>query len=272
MFKRIADEMCSVNRNIGREKVFAMAPAYLVATDKEDEESLNYSAEQLMLLLEKEKLFSEQTDDYFTLTVEYGVPEEQVHERLGLVDEFGTFKSSLEQWICYLNLQHQVREGIILIQIDWQRELMTERAWWKRFFRQMNRYKSDFLFLFYTGEKDAAQLQEWIGRKTFCCRLETRKLQVADYVRTFKRGLEKIEFSMDKKGEEVLVKLLEQYKDKMNGCILKQWQQELIWDYLLEEQPEGQKNRIFLAEYLTEESLTKHFKSHHNTIGIGFEV
>lgn len=272
MFEKIAEELHRAGLGLGREKLLASAPVYLFSVEKENWESPVFDLEQLLVQLEEQKLFSRQTDGLLCLSVEYGISEGTIGEALGFADESGRFKTSLERWLSDLNMQYQVEQGIVLLRVSRFREIFSEAVWQRRLFRQINRYKNDFLFLFQTEEKDIAAVREWLGGEYFCRRIQAGKWETADYVEFFKRGLERVNLSLDGQGESVLTELLERHADEMNSRRLRQWQQELVWEYFLSGESKEERRQIFPSSCMTEESFRKHLADRRMLSGIGFEV
>ncbi|MCM1233727.1 MAG: hypothetical protein NC489_26730, partial [Ruminococcus flavefaciens] len=190
MFGQIAEELHKASQNIEEKKLLAAAPVYLFSVKKENGEMTGAALEELLECLEEKKLFFAQTDGLICLSAECGFPEMGIEEKPGFADETGRFLVSLEQWLARLRVQYQMEQGIIWIRIHDFRRLRTETVWWRQLFRQMGRFKGEFLFLFETEEPDAAIAQEWIGRAYFCRMLQIRPWDVPDYIRFFRRGLE----------------------------------------------------------------------------------
>lgn len=279
MFKGIAEELCRAAKKIEKDNLLMAAPVYLFFAKENSMEYADVSLEQLLSLLEGQNLLSWQTARWMELSLEYGFGEIDTQERLGFFDQLGRFKTSLQQWMSYLNTEHQVGQGIVLIHIhcfstsDSKKELSLEMVWWRQFFRQMHRYKRDFLFLVQTEEKDFAAIWELFDKECFCCEAEIRQPETSDYVEYFQHNLERIGLYMNQQSEKVLTELLEQYKECINSRILDKWQKEVVWEFLMKKQDQGNENKAVPADCFKEESLKKHlFKYQKDLTMIGFGV
>lgn len=272
MFNEIAKELCVVGKRIDGEKLLELAPVYLFSQNRENRGYMVDSLEELLEMLEEQKLFFAQTDGVLCLSLEYGISPRDIGEVPGLSDGLGRFNTSLEQWLSYLHTEHQIEKGIVLIQIDKIRELTSETIWWRRFFRQINKYKRNFIFIFQAEERDLDTVRKWIGRECFCRQMQIRQMEVSDYVKDFQRRLKNMELCLDEQGETILTELLTRYAEKIDGQLLGHWYQELMWRYFMSEGVEGKGGQVFPAECITEDSLKKYLENHQDLSEIGFEI
>ena len=269
MFQKIMDELCKVGDRQGDQLAPEMVPVYLFAVD---ERSGNYDLsaplEQLLGELEERGLFSVQADGCLILSLEYGLSEGDIRERLGLVDETGRFRPTLGQWMENLMLQHRVSQGIVLLRVDWSKEQQAEGVWWKRFFRQLHKYRKQFLFLFQVNQSDLNEIEEWLGKEFFCRKVEITRPDAQGYLQHFENGLEKYSLKLLEKDRKFLLSLLQKYEDRLSHQTLEKWLREIVWEYFLEE-PKGKKT---LSGYLREEALTKHIIGKNMQATIGFKA
>ena len=267
MFRKITEELCKVSDRQGGQLLPEMVPVYLFAVD---EHSGNYDLsaplEQLLGELEERRLFSVQADGCLILSLEYGLSEGDIRERLGLVDETGRFRPTLGQWMENLMLQHRVSQGIVLLRLDWSREQQSEGVWWKRFFRQLHKYRKQFLFLFQVNQSDLSEIEEWLGKEFFCRKMEIARPDAKGYLQYFENGLGKYSLKLSENDRKFLLSLFQKYEDRLSYQTLEKWLWEIVWEYFLAEESEGRKA---LSSYFREEALTKHVigKTMQATIG-----
>lgn len=272
MYTVIAEELDKAGQNVERERLLAITPLYLCSAGQGSREILGNGLEELLKKLEEQKLFARQTDGVVCFSLEYGIQEGHIRETLGLSDGQGRFRESLGQWMSYLNGQYQVVGGIVQIRMDWSRQWEAEDIWWRRFFRELGRYKKEFLFLFQAEEEALAAAGEWLGREYFCRTIEVRRPESADYIRRFKQELDRAGLILDEAGEEVLAELLGQYTKELDYRILEKWQKELAWEYLILANPGTVERHVFPAERITEESLKRHLPDRRKSSGIGIKI
>lgn len=256
MFRKITEELCKVSDRQGGQLLPEMVPVYLFAVD---EHSGNYDLsaplEQLLGELEERRLFSVQADGCLILSLEYGLSEGDIRERLGLVDETGRFRPTLGQWMENLMLQHRVSQGIVLLRLDWSKEQQAEGVWWKRFFRQLHKYRKQFLFLFQVNQSDLSEIEEWLGKEFFCRKVEIARPDANGYLQYFESGLERHSLKLQAGEREFLRTLFEKYEERLSHQTLEKWLREIVWEYFLAEESDGEES---LSAYLNEEALAKH--------------
>lgn len=275
MFRKIVEELSVVGRGVETERLRMLAPVYLFAAGEWDGDFEPASSlDNLLDDLEKARLFSAQSDGCLTLWLEYGSREWDYEGRLGLVDEAGQFKTTLGQWMDYIMARYQVSQGVVLIHLDSLRQRRAETVWWRRFFRQLHRYRKQFLFLFQAGEAEADFAWEWLGRECFCRKVEPVRRKTQEYIQSFEAGLEKYGLQLGEKERVLLGELLDRYRDRLTCHGLEKWQQALLWEYFLETQSGGQSRGggTLPAEYLSEEKFCRYIGSEKDKQGIGFEV
>lgn len=272
MLKKIAEELKRIQSVADRKRIFEMAPVYLFEVKKEEKIFLTDSMEILIMELEEQSLFSKLTADWLQLTLEYGISEKSGQEMLGLTDDGGKFRQTLDEWLSFLRIQRQIEQGIVLLCLDGWQECFSEQIWCRRFFHHIKQYRDNFLFLFYGEQNDINRIEKWLGRECFCRKIEIRQPVLSDYEKWFKQELDKNGLHLNGQGETALVRLLGQYKESINSDVLKKWQQEIVWDLLCEEQGEEESNGIFPAACLKENVLKKYLSYRQNPVNIGFEV
>ncbi|MBO5371595.1 MAG: hypothetical protein J6A75_02630 [Lachnospiraceae bacterium] len=261
MFQIIAEELGKIAQVTDRKRALSMAPIYMFASKEESTRWFATALEELLEQLEKQKIFSSQMDGCIQLSLEYGIFSEYEREMIGLCNELGQFKSDLEQWIIYLQMQHQVVQGVICIQIKGKRELAEEQIWWRKFLRQIKKYQGEYLFLFQFSEENRHAMRNRLQKNCFCRSLQIKKPVAEEYVHAFKVTLGEKGFSLNEQGEAVLTALMEQYTDKIDSQILEQWQQEILWKFLVKEDVQKGENILFPVQYLSEKVLNKYIEN-----------
>ena len=163
-------------------------------------------------------------------------------------------------------LQHRVSQGIVLLRLDWSKEQQTEGVWWKRFFRQLHKYRKQFLFLFQVNQSDLNEIEEWLGKEFFCRKVEITRPDANGYLQYFENGLEKYSLKPSETDRKFLLSLFNKYEDQLSHQTLEKWLREIVWEYFLTEVSEKKKA---LSGYFREEALTKHVigKTTQTTIG-----
>lgn len=238
MLKKIAEELKRIQSVADRQRILEMAPVYLFEVKKEVQVLLADSMERLMMELEEQGLFSKLTSDWLWLTLEYGISERNGQEMLGLEDDRGKFRQTLDEWLSFLRIQRQIEHGIVLICLNRWNVCFSEQIWYSRFFHHLKQYMGNFMFLFYGEQNNMNGIEKLLGKKCFCRKIEIRQPKLSDYERWFKQELDKNGLHLDGQGEVMLVRILGQYKESIDADVLKKWQQEIVWDFLCEEQHE----------------------------------
>lgn len=272
MLKKVAEDLKRVRSVADRQRILEMAPVYLFGVKKEEQVFLTDSMEILMTELEEQGLFSKLTADWLQLTLEYDTLERNGQEMLGLADDRGKFRQTLDEWLSFLRIQYQIEQGIVLICLNRWHVCSSEQIWYSRFFRHLKQHMGNFLFLFYGEQKNVNGIEKWLGRECFCRKIEIRQPKLSDYEKWFKQELDNNGLHLNGQGETALARLLGQYKESIDADVLKKWQQEIVWDFLCEEQREEGIDGIFPAVCLKGDVLKKYLSYRQKFVNIGFEV
>lgn len=275
MFHGITKEIDTIAAKLGTEQLRSLLPIYLFPSGEKDMDfDPAESLDGLLEDLEERDLFSAQSDGSLVLSLEYGSREWDHMGRLGLADEAGQFKTTLGQWMEYIMTRYRVSQGIVLIRLDCPEARREETVWWRRFFRQLHRYRRQFLFLFQAEKADVDSAGEWLGRECYCRRMELTGWRKEEYLRYFEAGLEKYDLCLDESGRKMLTGLLDRYGDRITRHGMERWQQDVLWEYFLKEKPgDGlPAGEGGLTPFLDEERFRRYISDDRDNKGIGFEV
>lgn len=271
MIKEIKDELCRIGGKVGREELFELSPVYLLSDSSENGSYLHYFIDDLCHELETKEIFSSESHIFLGLFLAYNSREGQS----GLYDESGTFKTSLEKWLSYVSMRHHYDNGIIMVDVRNFQDITPECLWWKQFFRDIRKYKNDFLFFVSCGESDATEIHHLLEKEVFTVRYDLTGFTTDDYFTWFIARSENYSVSLDNSGRKKLKKLLTKYERDLSCHILDLWLKSLLWNYysvcngLNGENPPD----ILPLKYLSEDSLVQTIdrcKNNKKSSGIGF--
>jgi hypothetical protein len=259
--KEISEELCRTGSKINKEKLFLLSPVYLLPNHM-DNNHLQYLLNNLKSDLENKELISSKSHIFLNFSLSYNSSETQ----LGLYDESGTFRNSLEQWLSYIRLRYHFEHGIILFDIKYSKAIIQDSLWWKQFFSDIKRYKKNFLF--FVDTKDVKEIQSLFEKETFTVTHELCNFTAEDYYDWFNSQAEQYSVFPDEICRTELKRLFVKYESSLNHHVLELWMKSLIWSYYSSETAES-----FSVQHLSEDLLIEiidRCKNHEDSSAIGF--
>ncbi len=249
MFESISNDMFKVSGySLESKEILKISPVYLFSLDGVSDEYITENLKDLLIDFEKKGIFSVNTDDIVYLNQEYGTSNYEITESLGLSDECGKFKKTLEQWLTEINLKCYVSQGIVLIKINETEGISSKSVWWKRLISNINNFKKDYLFMIQTDTDNFDKVYKFMSNEIFCQKLVIESPNSEKYFDIFVRNLNKYKLSLDSSGKKKLQKIiLENIKSLDTNKFIK-WEQEIIWKYMVNFDGEVKKEEFIWYE------------------------
>ena len=249
MFESISNDMFKVSGySLESKKILKISPVYLFSLDGVSDEYITENLKDLLIDFEKKGIFSVNMDDIVYLNQEYGTSNYEITESLGLSDECGKFKKTLEQWLTEINLKCYVSQGIVLIKINETEGISSKSVWWKRLISNINNFKKDYLFMIQTDTENFDKVCTFMSNEIFCQKLVIESPNSEKYFDIFVRNLNKYKLSLDSSGKKKLQKIILENIKSLDTKKFIKWEQEIIWKYMVNFDGEVKKEEFIWYE------------------------
>ena len=249
MFEGISKEMMKVfEHSLDSKAILNLSPVYLFSLDGVSDEYITENLKELLIDFEKKEIFLANNDDIIYLNQEYGTASYEITENLGLSDECGKFKKTLDQWLTEINLKCYVSQGIVLIKINETDGISSKSIWWKRLIANMSRFKNDYLFMIQTDTENFDKIYEFMSKEIFCQKMVIESPSSEKYFDIFVRNLDKYKLSLDSQGRKKLKKIILANIDRLDTKRFIKWEQEIIWKYMVNFDGESKKEEFMWYE------------------------
>ena len=249
MFEGISKEMMKVfEHSLDSKAILDLSPVYLFSLDGVSDEYITENLKELLIDFEKKEIFLANNDDIIYLNQEYGTASYEITENLGLSNECGKFKKTLDQWLTEINLKCYVSQGIVLIKINETEGISSKSVWWKRLIANINRFKKDYLFMIQTDTENFDKVYDFINSEIFCQKLVIESPNSEKYFDIFIRNLDKYKLSLDSQGRKKLKKIILANIDSLDTKRFIKWEQEIIWKYMVNFDGESKKEEFMWYE------------------------
>ena len=249
MFESISNDMFKVSGySLESKEILKISPVYLFSLDGVSDEYITENLKDLLIDFEKKGIFSVNTDDIVYLNQEYGTSNYEITESLGLSDECGKFKKTLEQWLTEINLKCYVSQGIVLIKINETEGISSKSVWWKRLISNINNFKKDYLFMIQTDTDNFDKVYKFMSNEIFCQKLVIESPNSEKYFDIFVRNLNKYKLSLDSSGKKKLQKIILENIKSLDTKKFIKWEQEIIWKYMVNFDGEVKKEEFIWYE------------------------
>ena len=288
MFESISNDMFKVSGySLESKEILKISPVYLFSLDGVSDEYITENLKDLLIDFEKKGIFSVNTDDIVYLNQEYGTSNYEITESLGLSDECGKFKKTLEQWLTEINLKCYVSQGIVLIKINETEGISSKSVWWKRLISNINNFKKDYLFMIQTDTDNFDRVYKFMSNEIFCQKLVIESPNSEKYFDIFVRNLNKYKLSLDSSGKKKLQKIILENIKSLDTKKFIKWEQEIIWKYMVNfdgevkkeefiwyERQQSEENEelrnVLPCEYINENGLKEDVSSGRELSRLGF--
>lgn len=288
MFESISNDMFKVSGySLESKKILKISPVYLFSLDGVSDEYITENLKDLLIDFEKKGIFSVNMDDIVYLNQEYGTSNYEITESLGLSDECGKFKKTLEQWLTEINLKCYVSQGIVLIKINETEGISSKSVWWKRLISNINNFKKDYLFMIQTDTENFDKVCTFMSNEIFCQKLVIESPNSEKYFDIFVRNLNKYKLSLDSSGKKKLQKIILENIKSLDTKKFIKWEQEIIWKYMVNfdgevkkeefiwyERQQSEENEelrnVLPCEYINENGLKEDVSSGRELSRLGF--
>lgn len=288
MFESISNDMFKVSGySLESKEILKISPVYLFSLDGVSDEYITENLKDLLIDFEKKGIFSVNTDDIVYLNQEYGTSNYEITESLGLSDECGKFKKTLEQWLTEINLKCYVSQGIVLIKINETEGISSKSVWWKRLISNINNFKKDYLFMIQTDTDNFDKVYKFMSNEIFCQKLVIESPNSEKYFDIFVRNLNKYKLSLDSSGKKKLQKIILENIKSLDTKKFIKWEQEIIWKYMVNfdgevkkeefiwyERQQSEENEelrnVLPCEYINENGLKEDVSSGRELSRLGF--
>ena len=245
MFESISKEILKVfEHSLDSKAILNLSPVYLFSLDDVSDEYITENLKDILIEFEKKEIFSANNDDIIYLNQEYGTSTYEINESLGLSDECGKFKKTLDQWLTEINLKCYVSQGIVLIKINETDGISSKSIWWKRLIANMSRFKNDYLFMIQTDTENFDKVYEFMSKEIFCQKMAIESPSSEKYFDIFVRNLDKYRLSLDSQGRKKLKKIILANIDRLDTKRFIKWEQEIIWKYMVNFDGESKKEEF----------------------------
>lgn len=268
MFEKINQDIRTAERYIPKTALLNAVPVYLFPVRKESERVQFCELRNLLVSLEEEEIFLTDSDDIILLYPDYGLTENGLSSIPGLYNESGVFKSTLEQWMVYLNVQCNVSQGIVYIHPDCADILLSEALWFQKLLRQLSHYKGKFLFLIGTEQEYCDKVYDVVKNEVFCRRTTIDSPGEKQYLEMAGTLFRENGIIPDNDAAVRFTELLKKYHDKINTSIVELWLQEIIWNCVSKEHVSYPPT--LLEEDFDETLLLQHLETNPQSGKIGF--
>ena len=249
MFESISKEILKVfEHSLDSKAILNLSPVYLFSLDDVSDEYITENLKDILIEFEKKEIFSANNDDIIYLNQEYGTSTYEINESLGLSDECGKFKKTLDQWLTEINLKCYVSQGIVLIKINETDGISSKSIWWKRLIANMSRFKNDYLFMIQTDTENFDKIYEFMSKEIFCQKMVIESPSSEKYFDIFVRNLDKYKLSLDSQGRKKLKKIILANIDRLDTKRFIKWEQEIIWKYMVNFDGESKKEEFMWYE------------------------
>lgn len=249
MFESISKEILKVfEHSLDSKAILNLSPVYLFSLDDVSDEYITENLKDILIEFEKKEIFSANNDDIIYLNQEYGTSTYEINESLGLSDECGKFKKTLDQWLTEINLKCYVSQGIVLIKINETDGISSKSIWWKRLIANMSRFKNDYLFMIQTDTENFDKVYEFMSKEIFCQKMAIESPSSEKYFDIFVRNLDKYKLSLDSQGRKKLKKIILANIDRLDTKRFIKWEQEIIWKYMVNFDGESKKEEFMWYE------------------------
>ena len=249
MFESISKEILKVfEHSLDSKAILNLSPVYLFSLDDVSDEYITENLKDILIEFEKKEIFSANNDDIIYLNQEYGTSTYEINESLGLSDECGKFKKTLDQWLTEINLKCYVSQGIVLIKINETDGISSKSIWWKRLIANMSRFKNDYLFMIQTDTENFDKVYEFMSKEIFCQKMAIESPSSEKYFDIFVRNLDKYRLSLDSQGRKKLKKIILANIDRLDTKRFIKWEQEIIWKYMVNFDGESKKEEFMWYE------------------------
>ena len=288
MFESISNDMFKVSGySLESKEILKISPVYLFSLDGVSDEYITENLKDLLIDFEKKGIFSVNTDDIVYLNQEYGTSNYEITESLGLSDECGKFKKTLEQWLTEINLKCYVSQGIVLIKVNETEGISSKSVWWKRLISNINNFKKDYLFMIQTDTDNFDKVCTFMSNEIFCQKLVIESPNSEKYFDIFVRNLNKYKLSLDSSGKKKLQKIILENIKSLDTKKFIKWEQEIIWKYMVNfdgevkkeefiwyERQQSEENEelrnVLPCEYINENGLKEDVSSGRELSRLGF--
>ena len=288
MFESISNDMFKVSGySLESKEILKISPVYLFSLDGVSDAYITENLKDLLIDFEKKGIFSVNTDDIVYLNQEYGTSNYEITESLGLSDECGKFKKTLEQWLTEINLKCYVSQGIVLIKINETEGISSKSVWWKRLISNINNFKKDYLFMIQTDTDNFDKVYKFMSNEIFCQKLVIESPNSEKYFDIFVRNLNKYKLSLDSSGKKKLQKIILENIKSLDTKKFIKWEQEIIWKYMVNfdgevkkeefiwyERQQSEENEelrnVLPCEYINENGLKEDVSSGRELSRLGF--
>lgn len=288
MFESISNDMFKVSGySLESKEILKISPVYLFSLDGVSDEYITENLKDLLIDFEKKGIFSVNMDDIVYLNQEYGTSNYEITESLGLSDECGKFKKTLEQWLTEINLKCYVSQGIVLIKINETEGISSKSVWWKRLISNINNFKKDYLFMIQTDTENFDKVCTFMSNEIFCQKLVIESPNSEKYFDIFVRNLNKYKLSLDSSGKKKLQKIILENIKSLDTKKFIKWEQEIIWKYMVNfdgevkkeefiwyERQQSEENEelrnVLPCEYINENGLKEDVSSGRELSRLGF--
>lgn len=288
MFENISKDILKVSEySLDMKEILRISPVYLFAIDGVSDEYITEELKELLISLEKREVFAVNTDDVIYLNQEYGTSNYEISESLGLSDECGKFRKTLEQWLTEINLKCYVSQGIVLVKINETEGISSRSVWWKRLISNINNFKKDYLFVIQIDTGIFDKVYNFMNNEIFCRKLVIEAPDSDKYFDIFVRNLNKYRLSLDSYGENKLKNIISNHIKSLDTKRFIKWEQEMIWNYLVKSDGTGKKEEyiwyerqqsgenevlrnVLPSEYIDDEGLKESISSDRELSKLGF--
>lgn len=264
MFESITNDLCRIKTKLNREKAFELSPVYLLLDQTGNHKDLLFFLNLFRSELEKNGCISK-SSIFTAFSISYNIRELQ----LGLADESGNFRGSLDQWLTYYKNRFHIESGIVLIDIPCFSDVSKDHAWWKNLSKEINESKRDFLFFISAKDTEIENTETLLLPEVFTVKYEMTNFSIDDYTYWFVEKAKENGIIISEMHKTTLKNLFARYENDLNRQIVELWLKELLWVFYTSEND----NVCFLPSELTESSLIRSIEKNHKKAymsGIGF--
>ena len=269
MFQKVKDELVSASEKLNIEKVFELAPIYLLPQNEDCSDNIQYSLEQLLSELDSKGIVSEKDGACIRLSAEKGSIDIINSAGFGLYDDYGKFKKTLDQWLQDIGLKYHFYQGIVLLSVKKIKDLILEDVWCEQLFRHIKYYKNHFLFIISFDEKEIKDAESLMGKSFFCETIMPTKKTEKDYNEHITSLLEQYDTKLSEDAAICLTEILKKYYSDINYKIIDLWIKQILWNMLKNSGSDMTLNEIDLSETMLAE-IVKSSKSETTGFSIGF--
>jgi len=269
VFQKIIDDLINVSKTLNAKEMIEASPIYLVPQQSTNDETLPSALDRFMIQLDENGIISEKDSVCIRLFAEQGSANNVNSVCLGLYNDTGIFKKSLEDWINDIGLRYHLNHGIVLITLKQIKDIIADDIWYEQLFRHIKRFKNRFMFFISFEESELEDTANWIGKSFFYETIAAEKTTTEEHLKYILHLFEQYKIRIDEDAKKKLETILKDHQTVIDNTVVVLWQQTIIWNML----KRTDSNTILNQEYLSEDLLDdiiKRRKEEKPGIKIGF--